>query len=229
MLSEGNVASLIDLAESTLGEIVVRLPGATAVFSAANLDYCCGGQTSLKDAAVAASIDLDVIVADLVRLKQAAAPTSADLDTPSLIDMIISRYHRVHSQELPELIRLAERVENVHQNHPLVPRGLAALLKQILGELAIHMQKEELTLFPRMRHAGPRGLQDPIMMMMAEHEEHGAHLRALKGLTGDMRTPEDGCTTWRALNAGIVKFADDLVSHIHTENNILFPRFMHDG
>jgi len=40
--------NLADLAERTLGEIVVGLPGATALFRAAKLDYCCGGQTTLR-------------------------------------------------------------------------------------------------------------------------------------------------------------------------------------
>lgn len=215
-----------DLAEATLGEIAVKLAGATAVFRAANLDYCCGGQITLKDAAAAASIDLDEIITDLARLQREDTPTTADLDTPSLVDTIISRYHRVHSQELPELIRLAERVEEVHRNHPAAPTGLASLLKDMLGELTIHMQKEELMLFPRMRNGASQGVQEPISVMMTEHVEHGTHLEALKDLTGNMQTPEDGCATWRALYAGITKFADDLVEHIHTENNILFPRFL---
>jgi regulator of cell morphogenesis and NO signaling len=41
-----------------------------------------------------------------------------------------------------------------------------------------------------------------------------------------MQTPEGACGSWRALYAGLRKFADDLVDHIHIEINILFPRFM---
>lgn len=226
MHPDETLANPIDLAEFTLGEIAVKLPGATAVFRATNLDYCCGGQITLKDAAAAAALDLDRIVADLAKLQREDAPTAADLDPSSLVDIIITRYHRVHSQELPELIRLAERVEEVHRNHPAVPTGLAFLLKDMLGELTIHMQKEELMLFPRMRSGTSQGVQDPISVMMAEHVEHGAHLEALKNLTDNMQTPGDGCATWRALYAGITKFANDLVEHIHTENNILFPRFL---
>jgi iron-sulfur cluster repair protein YtfE (RIC family) len=39
------LANPTDLTESTLGEIAVKLPGATAVFRTANLDYCCGGKS----------------------------------------------------------------------------------------------------------------------------------------------------------------------------------------
>jgi regulator of cell morphogenesis and NO signaling len=62
--------------------------------------------------------------------------------------------------------------------------------------------------------------------MQAEHEEHGANLRALEAVTNDFEPPAEACTTWRALYSGARKLRDDLVEHIHTENNILFPRFL---
>jgi regulator of cell morphogenesis and NO signaling len=153
-------------------------------------------------------------------------PPPAEPDTASLIDTIITRYHRVHSRELPELIQLAERVEEAHRQHPSVPAGLAALLKRMLGELTVHMQKEELMLFPRMRKGSWPGIERTITERMAEHEEQAASLRALRALTHAFQVPDDGCATWRALYAGVAKFADDLVAHVHTENDILFPRFL---
>lgn len=221
-----NLAHETPLPERAIGEIAVALPGATALFRAAKLDYCCGGKATLKDAAAAKSLDLAPIVADLQRLTPEAAPAAASLDTKSLIETIVNRYHRVHSAELPELIRLAARVEAVHKDHPSVPAGLAALLKQVLGELTMHMQKEELILFPAMAKGGRASIEHPIAAMMADHADHGAHLQQIRDLTDDIRAPEDACTTWRALYAGLAKFADDLVEHIHVENNILFPRFL---
>jgi regulator of cell morphogenesis and NO signaling len=44
-------------------------------------------------------------------------------------------------------------------------------------------------------------------------------------LTHDMTPPEGACNSWRALYAGLAKFAEDLTEHVHIENNILFPRF----
>lgn len=216
-----------NLPQTTLGDIAMGLPGATAVFRALNLDYCCGGQVTLEAAAASAGLDLDQVIARLRELERDGAPASgsATLDTSSLIDRIITRYHRAHTRELPELIRLAERVEEVHRGHASVPAGLAALLRAMLGELTVHMQKEELILFPHMRQGAREGIGHPIAVMMSEHEAHGAHIQTLKALTGDFQVPGDGCATWRALYAGLASFEDDLIEHIHTENNILFPRF----
>jgi regulator of cell morphogenesis and NO signaling len=219
-------AGLDDLKTRTLGEIAAALPGATAVFRAAGLDYCCGGQETLRDAAAANALDLDQLILELRSLDHERLPSSADLDTKTLTDTIVTRFHRVHSKEIPELIQLAERVEVVHKDHPAVPTGLAALLRGMLGELTVHMQKEEIILFPQLCKGAMMPLVFPITTMMAEHQEHGAHLEDMKRLTNDLTVPEDGCPTWRALYAGLAKFGDDLIEHIHIENNILFPRFL---
>ena len=44
-------------------------------------------------------------------------------------------------------------------------------------------------------------------------------------LTGDATPPTGACNTWRALYAGIAQLSDDLITHIHLENNLLFPQF----
>ena len=151
------------------------------------------------------------------------------LDTGTLTDAIVTRFHHVHSKELPELIEQARRVEAVHKAHPAVPAGLAGLLQQMLGELTLHMQKEEIVLFPQMNKGAQMPLIFPITKMMAEHQEHGAHLVAIRSLTNNLTIPDDGCSTWRELYAGLTKFANDLVEHVHIENDVLFPRFMADA
>jgi regulator of cell morphogenesis and NO signaling len=113
----------------------------------------------------------------------------------------------------------------VHRAHPAVPAGLSELLGQIGAELAPHMEKEEQVLFPLMRRGGYKAIGSAISVMLAEHDDHGTLLRELETVTQDFTAPEDACNTWRALYLGSRKFADDLVEHIHTENNVLFPRF----
>jgi len=158
---------------------------------------------------------------DLANRETAAPPP----ETEALIGMLESRFHATHRRELPELIRLARHVEAVHGDNPAVPRGLAALLETMAGELEFHMQKEEQILFPLMRRGGHPMIANPIGCMRHEHDHHGDHLRALEKLTYAGTPPEGACDTWRALYAGTRKLADDLMEHIHLENDVLFPRF----
>ena len=47
----------------------------------------------------------------------------------------------------------------------------------------------------------------------------------MEELTNHITPPRDACTTWRALYLGLRTFREDLMAHIHTENNLLFPQF----
>ena len=212
-------------ADRAVGEIAVSLPGATAVFRRNKLDFCCGGRATLSEAASAKGLALDALEAELRAVAAASEPVSPSPASDDLIDTILTRYHTVHRRELPELVRLARRVEAVHKDVAATPHGLADLLERMQEELESHMQKEEQILFPMMRRGGHPMIAGPIAVMLAEHDDHGAHLRALETLTTGFEPPEGACNTWRALYSGCRKLADDLVEHIHTENNILFPRF----
>jgi regulator of cell morphogenesis and NO signaling len=143
----------------------------------------------------------------------------------ALIEYIISRYHQVHRAQLPELIRMAKRVEAVHREHPQVPVGLADLLEAVQLDLLTHMHKEESILFPMLLSGASAHARQPIAMMRAEHTGHTALLDRLTALTNDRTAPPDACNTWRALYGGIGHLQDDLIQHIHTENNILFVQF----
>jgi regulator of cell morphogenesis and NO signaling len=212
------------LADLPLGQIALQLPGATAIFRRHKLDFCCGGTASLRDAARERGMDTGGILEELHRLATGAgdAPTEPE----ALIEHILTRFHETHRRELPELIVLAQRVEARHEAHPDVPRGLTEMLQEIAAELESHMQKEERILFPLMRTGGAPMIVHPIGVMQHEHIEHGERLRRLEALTHDHTPPADACTSWRALYAGTRKLVDDVMQHIHLENNVLFPQFV---
>lgn len=213
------------LGERTVGDIAANLPGATSVFRAFKIDFCCGGDVPIADAARKRGLDPEMVVRELEALAEDGEGISAELDTATMISEILTRYHEVHRRELPELFELACKVEAVHADHLSAPHGLADTLQEMIGELEVHMKKEELILFPAMlRHAG-NPLSAPISQMRHDHDDHGAYLRRLDEITHGFELPEGACRSWQALYAGTRKLADDLMDHIHLENNILFPRF----
>jgi regulator of cell morphogenesis and NO signaling len=99
------------------------------------------------------------------------------------------------------------------------------------------MFKEEMMLFPYIKSlaaAAQRGVvpqrppfgtvNNPVRMMMLEHDTAGAILRELRAVSQDYRVPEDACLSYRTLYEALTVFEQDLHQHIHLENNILFPR-----
>lgn len=214
----------MNFADRTLAEIATNLPGATAVFRAHKLDFCCGGDVALSQAVAKRGLSLPGVEAALAALKPALV-NAVPSDPTLLIDHILTRYHEVHRRELPELVRLARRVEAVHRDHADVPKGLASMLEILGDELESHMLKEESILFPLMRAGGNPMIGHPIARMRIEHDDHGERLHALEDLTRNFTPPDDACPTWRALYTGLRKLVDDLMEHIHLENNVLFPQF----
>jgi regulator of cell morphogenesis and NO signaling len=212
-------------ASRTLADIAAALPGATTVFRRRKLDFCCGGNVALAEAAAAKGIAVDELAGELEAVAALGLPVQLPVETAALIAHVVDRYHATHRREVPELVRLARRVEAVHRDRPGVPAGLADELERVGGELEQHMQKEEQVLFPLMLRGGHPMIRQPIAVMLAEHEDHGANLRALEALTDDFTPPAHACTTWRALYSGGRKLVDDVMEHIHIENNVLFPRF----
>lgn len=212
--------------QQSVGEIARSISGATAVFHKYKLDFCCNGHLTLADACVKKNVGIDEVISDLQTLmddqKQHVDRVEA-LQTDELIEHILVRYHEVHRHQLPELIRLAERVEKVHKTHPDCPTGLASLLIEMQKELFSHMMKEEQILFPMIRAQQPQAVH-PIEMMRHEHTQHGESLEALEKLTHDITPPTGACNTWQALYIGLNTFKHDLMHHIHLENNELFMR-----
>jgi regulator of cell morphogenesis and NO signaling len=213
------------LRDRSVGEIAAAMPGATAVFRKFNVDFCCQGDVVLTEAARQRGIDAADLEAALIALDASDLTAPKSRETEELIDHILARYHETHRRELPELLELAGKVEAVHANHPQVPRGLADTLLQMLGELEVHMKKEELILFPAMRQSAQVGLEAPIGQMRHDHDDHGELIRRLESLTDSFTLPEGACRSWQALYTGTAKLANDLMEHIHLENNVLFPRY----
>lgn len=141
-----------------------------------------------------------------------------------LIEHLLKDFHEPHREELPRLIHMARKVVAVHADKPSCPHDLADHLERMAEELEEHMQKEEQILFPLIQAGRGSMAAMPIQMMEMEHRDHGNNLETLREMTKDYQPPAEACGTWVALYLGLAELERDLMEHIHTENNILFPR-----
>jgi regulator of cell morphogenesis and NO signaling len=216
----------MDLINQSMGKIARNIPGATAVFYNQDLDFCCGGAKTLAVALDEKGLDPAPVIAQLTALleRTSEAEDFSSLPDNQLIEHILTRYHDVHREQLPELIRLAQRVERVHGNKPECPVGLWRELEKLLIALEEHMEKEEGILFPMILRGMGGMAKSPVAVMRQEHEMHAEGLAAINKLTHNINLPQGACNTWRALYTGLESFKSDFMNHIHLENNILFDR-----
>lgn len=210
-------------ADQTLADLAINIPMATELFRKHRLDFCCAGKQTLKDACDKKSIQLQQITDELELLGSKKMP-EADLPLKDLVPFIIERFHEDLRKRIPELVKLADKVERVHAEDDKCPTGLTQLLMQVQNEMFLHMLKEENVLFPLIISGRGSLAMMPIKVMGIEHEAHGKQLEDLRALTFDFTAPENACPTWRALYKGLEKLEEELMSHIHLENHVLFPR-----
>lgn len=214
--------------DRTIGELAVEYPLATRVFARHDIDYCCGGGKPLRTVCHERHLDEDAVVAEIRREVEAAPGTAERWDEASidsLVEHILTAYHRPLDEELPRLEAMARKVHAVHRDKAEeMLSDLLATFVELKAELEQHMQKEEQILFPMLK-AGQGAMADgPISVMEQEHEVAGAALARMRELTGGYVVPAEACTTWRALWHGLEALEEALKQHIHLENNILFRR-----
>lgn len=229
-------------ARKTVKEIVLAMPDSMEVFERLGIDYCCGGDRPLEEACRAAGRPVEDVLRSLEAAKTATRAGTRITDwnhesLASLMNHIVERHHTFCRQELSRLESLLTKVSEKHRtNHPELSR-LKSLFSGMSKELLMHLVKEEQTLFPyiiRMEEAVTRCIpfprppfgtvQNPVQMMVLEHDNAGAVLHEMRQLSGDYRIPPDACNSYQALYEGLKSFESDMHQHIHLENNLLFPR-----
>lgn len=214
----------MNYADQLLSDLAISMPMVTEIFRKNRLDFCCGGKQTLKEACARKQINMDLIIQELKNLEHKKQNTFDEKPLKEITAFIVERYHQDLRRRLPELQYLADKVERVHYEHPDCPHGLGELLKNLHKEMLMHMLKEENVLFPLINSGRGAMAGMPVKAMTLEHDSHGAELEKIHSITSDFKVPEDACTTWRALYKGLEEAEEELMEHIHLENNILFPR-----
>lgn len=226
--------------DQTVGQIVVEDYKTASVFQNYGIDFCCNGNRSLKEACEKKGVEEQKLIS---ALESIAVQNSIDTTNYSswpidlLADYIEKKHHRYVESRIPELRAYLGKISKVHGgNHPEL-KEIEVLFSACAGELSMHMKKEEIVLFPYIRkmvaaqinhqeldapHFG--SVNNPIQMMMHEHNTEGERFRRIADLSGQYHPPKDACNTYKVAFSMLKEFEDDLHLHIHLENNILFPK-----
>ncbi len=227
------------ITEKTVRDLALENPAATRTFERLGIDYCCGGNRTLDEACRAAGVPVDRVLG-LLDAEIPVPGAARDWQAEPLAELVahISDTHHVYTRDaLARIAQLLDKVCSVHGvNHPEL-RRIQSTFAELAQELAMHLMKEEMMLFPyivRMEEAAlahepvlppPFGtVRNPVAMMMREHDGAGDALRQIRAASGNYTAPPDGCISYRTLYGALAAFEADLHQHIHLENNILFPR-----
>ena len=226
--------------DQIIGELVANDYRTASVFKKYGIDFCCQGNRTINDACEAKKIDEKLVVDDLNNLLNSKADGGIDFQSwplDLLADYIEKKHHRYVEEKSMEIKPYLDKICRVHgERHPELLE-IKEHFNATAGELAMHMKKEELILFPfikKMVKAKQENsildkpnfgtVENPIQMMMDEHTTEGDRFRKIEEISNNYTAPDDACNTYRVTFALLKEFEQDLHLHIHLENNILFPR-----
>lgn len=223
-----------------VGEFVADDYRTATVFQKNGIDFCCKGGKTIEEACGDKKISPDTLLAELNEVAKEAKSPDSDFQSwklDALAEYIVNKHHHYIEQTTPALKQFLDKLCKVHgeRHHELFE--INELFIWLTGELEGHMKREELVLFPSIikmwqtRESGgkmdpsPFGtIQNPIQMMMNEHQTEGDGFERISELSRSYQAPADGCTTYRVAYNMLKEFDSDLHWHIHLENNILFPK-----
>ncbi|MGP8217536.1 MAG: iron-sulfur cluster repair di-iron protein [Bacteroidia bacterium] len=224
----------------SVGEFVANDYRTAAVFQKYGIDFCCKGNKTIEEVCESKKISAGELLAEINEVSKQAGVQKTDFQSwplDRLADYIEKKHHRYIVETTPVLKQYLDKLCKVHGgNHPELFE-INEEFNLSAGELAMHMKKEEMILFPFIRkmadadnnpeNAGRPALgaiQNPINMMMQEHDIEGERFRKMALLSANYNPPADACNTYRVAYSLLNEFEDDLHLHIHLENNILFPK-----
>lgn len=205
-------------------------PQCAKVFEELNIDFCCGGDTSLLTACEEEDLEPHWVYQRLVELQPAPSTREkdvSDLTLTELTEHLESTHHVYLKKALPRLVALMDKVHQAHSpRHPELTR-LQTVVENLRADLEPHLLKEEQILFPLIRQLEAEGLQleaaqGPIRVMRSEHDGAGDLLKEMRTLTNVYVVPKDGCQSFQLLYEGLKELEEDTHLHIYKENNMLF-------
>jgi len=209
----------------------------TGVFEELNIDACCGGYRTLAEACAEKGIDPESVLNQLMSYTPESDPVAAvkegmDGSLSEAVDHLLQTHHTYLKEALPRLAALLDKVVNAHvARHPEL-NTVQELFGEVRADLEPHLMKEEQVLFPMIKQLESSGgaaelpLQNPIHVMLAEHERVLTLFQRIRATTRNFQMPEDGCESYRLLLTGLDELEMDTLLHIQKENEILFPQVL---
>ncbi|MFO7529495.1 MAG: hemerythrin domain-containing protein [Marinobacter sp.] len=210
--------------ETTVGQLVSRCPQTLAVFRKHVPEIEAHRLTTVDIVASIANVEPKRLCQELFDTVMEQTPIE-ELDTDLLLELILRGYDAGHLGKLPEIHRLARKIEAVHRANPEVPKGITLAVKKLEHTLTDHIKRENAYVLKRMKHDQPPRPETPIAQMNEEHSVIKRQLKKLRQMTCNYHAPESACRSWRRFYRELKALDFRLSEQIYLERDVLFPRF----
>lgn len=210
--------------ETTVGQLASRCPQTLDVFRKYIPEIESHRLTTVDIVASIADVEPKRLCQELFDTVMEQTPIE-ELDTDLLLELISRGYDAGNMEKLPEIHRLARKIEAVHRANPDVPKGITLAVKKLEHMLTDHIEREHAYVLKRMEHDQPPNPDTPIAQMNEEHSLIKKQLNKLRHMTRNYRTPESACRSWQRFYQELKSLDFRLSEQMYLEREVLFPRF----
>ncbi len=218
------------LPQTPIAKLVVDFPPSMILLDRWHFDYCFQGNQTLAEASAQAGLELSDVLSELRRLsRQTDAPNWNERSISELVHQLIDVHHEFTARSLAGLRPAVTKVLLTHGPFYDFLSYLSEATEGLFANLERHMEIENTQVFPMFLELDQSGkppphLADLLMELEGDHTEIGENFRLVREITAGYKTPDDACTTFRALYSGLMELEKDMKIHIHLEHNVLIPR-----
>lgn len=222
---------------------IVKMDYRTAdVFKKHGINYCCGGNATLKEACEIKKINLSQVCRELDAATQTIhLPTAICFDewpVDFLIDYILNVHHTYIKKTInPLLISLKNFAEGHKDKYPYMMSVWEAF-ENLYDELMENIEDEESRIFPYLKQICStytrketygslfvRTMNRSLKTVQeTKHRRVEAYIKQLRELTHHYTFTPSVCTNHQVIYCKIKELDSDLQQHNHLETHILLPK-----
>lgn len=224
--------------DKPIGQFVAEDQRTAKIFNVYGIDFYCHGEDLLSSVCKNNDLDLNQILIDLEMITSEPydGVNYKDIPLDELTDCIQSIHHTYIERQLPVI---SEHLDTLCESHGKMHEGLfmlRSLFNDFANELNSHIKKEELILFPFIKELQEAAndkknktkvfgtVKNPISIAKDQHDNEDERFRFISQLTKNFSGFIGKCNTYNNLIKLLDEFEFNLHTHIHLENNILFPK-----
>lgn len=223
----------------TVADIALEYPQAIRILNRYGLDYCYNGRKLFVQACERAKVPAAEVWHEILSELPISGPVARfqfqNWDIEMLIDFVQQHHHQYLRITIPEIKGLLDIVCAVHGNDKPEVAEIRNHFETLAAEVLEHMPAEENVLFPAIRRIARSqvlretdslidGIQLNIAAMEHEHYRAGQLLKVIRELSNNYKTPDYACPTFQMVYRMLEEFEQDIMQHIHLENNVLFAK-----
>lgn len=230
----------VDFLNYSVGALVAADSRAATVLDAYGIDYCCHGDERLEEVCNRLSISPKGLAKNLKFYLKDQSPPTFDYDfwpMGLLANYIERKHHRYVKAQAP----LIESMFKEASQEPFDRIGslpeVRLIFWKVAEEILDQVVREERILFPYLRKmekneqgeipfAGSHfdTVRESIVTLFKEHHREGACLQELRSVTNGYKLSIHSSYWERLIYPQLEALDKDMKTHLHLENNILFPR-----